>query len=178
MRWCALVALLIWGSSSAIAQNCHDDGLEKQEPAAKLYAASPFLHGYRDGYQQGFHDVDVEMQFAHPLTSWRAEKHFKKVEWRSEFGDKRSYVNGYRAGYERGYRDMLADSDMRVIRMMQQISPESGPAGIDLAAFNAGVVNGYADAGRSCSETSGDFCSGLHVGELLAKQEVVPERIH
>jgi hypothetical protein len=170
--------------------SCHDATLEAAEPAAQLYIASPFVHGYRDGYQQGFHDVDVALQFAHSITTPESLKDYKKIEYRPEFGDKDSYQLGYRSGFLRGFADMRGGRDFRLFDIFdaaQSLEP-TGTAVTTPAQFDAGVKSGYAakreqtqlqktksSAGstKHCPSTADAFCVGMRFGIALASSEEI-----
>jgi hypothetical protein len=165
------------------AQSCHDSKLEAKEPTASLYAASPFLHGYRDGYQQGFHDADMEQQFGRREIAPTESEHFKKVAYRTEFGDRNSFVSGYRAGYQRGAADLLGGESFRVFDMFRQAESGSTTTVNHSVDFNAGVVEGYSsprtrgaaasDLTPDCGEKvkSNGYCSGVVIGQALAAAE-------
>ncbi|GAC1650298.1 MAG: hypothetical protein NVS9B15_09820 [Acidobacteriaceae bacterium] len=159
----------------AAAQSCHDANFESQEPTASLYAASPFLHGYRDGYQQGFHDADMKQQFGH-MNSERID-HGKKTAYKREFGDKRSYVTGFTAGFDRGVSDLNAVNNFRIFEILRSAEERLSTSPLRNAEFNAGVMQGYTRAVGPISKDLQDctrkssigFCSGMEFGTQLAK---------
>jgi hypothetical protein len=167
----------------------HDSRLENTEPTARLYQISPFVHGYRDGYQQGFHDADVDQHFARqPLPPEKA-KDYRDVMYRPEMGDRKSYVEGFRAGFVRGYHDLQAGRSLRIFELLIRARKESK---VELVAspelFNAGVIEGYQKTHsgegqipkpvsfpESCNSRPTDpYCIGLAFGRELAKAEVTP----
>jgi hypothetical protein len=178
------VTLAANGESSE-RKSCHDAQLESAEPAARIYAVSPFVHGYRDGYQQGFHDTDISLQFAHEPSPAESMRNYRDVHYRSEFGEKESYVSGYRAGFRRGVADMLEGRDLRVFSMLA-IATERGLAQsatftLKPSAFDNGVRQGYlqeasptgrrAGSAECAKDASGAFCAGVRFGEAFASAE-------
>jgi hypothetical protein len=178
-RLCVAVAVAL--PMYAGAQSIHDSKLEAQEPTAALYAASPFLHGYRDGYQQGFHDADLEQQFGRAANDATQSPHYRRVAYKSEFRDRDTYVTGYRAGFERGFADLAAGESFRVFDTLKAVAADGKFSATKSFDFNVGVDDGYMQArGRGtrakrmpdCGEkkTSG-YCSGVAMGAELAKAE-------
>lgn len=196
MRSAIGIGFVILGCSLCAAEDrtCHDKQLESAEPAAQLYALSPFVHGYRDGYQRGFHDADVDAQFAHPVSKGENMHDYREVHYRSEFGDRNSYVTGYRAGFLRGLGDMQSGLSFRLFSILDMTKRKAMPqTSISTApAFHKGVRQGYLsssrgapklqeeskqnETARSCSAgtttgSNASFCAGIRLGEALASAE-------
>ena len=167
---CVAAALWVTGAVSLGAQSVHDNKYETKEPTAALYQASPFLHGYRDGYQQGFHDADMEMQFAHAASGPREAPHYRKVDYRSEFGDRKTYVTGYRAGFERGYQDLSSGKEFRAFALLKKASGGETKPLPKGRMFNDGVAQGFGGNKKGCeSGAQTEYCDGVNVGMSLAK---------
>ncbi|MEO8726522.1 MAG: hypothetical protein ABI383_10410, partial [Acidobacteriaceae bacterium] len=160
--------------------NCHNAKLEASEPAARIYAASPFVHGYRDGYQQGFHDADIDSQFAHPVIAVEKMEDYRKVRFKPEFGEKQSYVPGYRAGFAQGSEDMRTGRDFQLFSTLREAMAMWGTGSAvirDQKRFDEGVKEGYklrlsqekCDKGGEGLEVS--YCAGSSFGAKLARSE-------
>lgn len=183
----AMLANLVWAGAALGAsryKSCHDANLEAAEPAARVYSASPFVHGYRDGYQHGFHDADIDLQFAHEPTAVMKMEDYRNVRFKPEFGDRESYVPGYRAGFVRGVADMRAGRDFQLFATLQEAMLQPRSAIIfdpkhDPKRFDAGVKQGYAqrlpneNCSRNKEESAGPFCAGINFGAVMAEAETV-----
>src|SRR5947209_14476702 len=147
-RW-VQASLAIAATVALCAQSVHNDKYETKEPTAALYQA-PFLHGYRDGYHQGFHDADMEMQFAHAASGPREAPHYRKVDYKSEFGDRKTYVSGYRAGFERCYQDLSSGKEFRAFAFLKEASGGVNKPIRTGRMFYEGVAQCFAGTKRGC----------------------------
>ena len=114
-----------------------------------LFLDSAFAHGYRHGYDQGFHlaDLDVHMgRLAQQLT--KRESRQASREFNSSFGNKSRFEQGYQAGLSAGYDDGFAGREY-------QASERAKLAASGLADalppsrrqyFDEGFAGGYASA--------------------------------
>jgi hypothetical protein len=77
-----------------------------------LFLDSAFAHGYRHGYDEGFHlaDLDIHMgRAAQPMN----KREFRQAghEYNNSFGSKARFQQGYEAGLSVGYADGFAGRD-------------------------------------------------------------------
>src|SRR6185312_11301980 len=132
VRICGLLALSVWGIIGA-AQNSTDFtsiplssssahvhwlvGSERHlQPTSvgALFLDSAFAHGYRHGYDQGFHaaDIDIHMgRLAQAIT--KRDLRLSRREYNSSFGNRTHFEQGYQAGFFAGYDDAFAGRDYR-----------------------------------------------------------------
>jgi len=79
-----------------------------------LFLDSAFAHGYRHGYDQGFHaaDIDIHMgRLAQAIT--KRDLRLSRREYNSSFGNRTHFEQGYQAGFFAGYDDAFAGRDYR-----------------------------------------------------------------
>jgi hypothetical protein len=187
---CSLLLLATTVSRSCAERPAHDAQHESHEPCATLYYRSPFVHGYRDGYQQGFHDADISMQFAHEITNPMETRSYHDVKFRNEFGDRKSFEQGFRAGYVLGFNDMKAARTFRVFDILKPALTLTLANQKELTRpeqFNRGVAHGYDTArkgvpafqrssmdplvGVTCTAANVSFCTGIRVGAAIVSAE-------
>lgn len=120
-----------------------------------LLVDSAFAHGYRHGYDQGFHlgDLDVHMgRSAQP----KAKLDLRKAahEYHNSFGSKARFQQGYEAGISAGYDDAFSGQEYQVSEraklaasgLSDALPPSRRPY------FDDGFAGGYESAqGRSFS---------------------------
>jgi len=149
------------------------------DPARYLYASSPFAHGQIHGYEDGFHQADMDIQMGRGEENIQT-KNIKMHGYQSEFGKRESFERGYKAGFVRGYEDSWADRPFRAMpdaRKYDVVSLVLLPDR-DLPDFDRGFQAGYlsltasnpkfAHQCESSSETA--FCTGLKWGGRLAQR--------
>lgn len=114
-----------------------------------LFLDSAFAHGYRHGYDEGFHlaDLDIHMgRAAQPMTKhdFRQAGH----EYNSSFGSKARFQQGYQAGLSAGYADGFAGLDYQATERTKLAA--SGLADALPPSrreyFDEGFAGGYASA--------------------------------
>src|SRR5437868_3557115 len=74
-----------------------------------LFSNSAFAHGYRHGYDEGFHvgDLDIHMGRSARLIMKAGEFRQPGREYNDAFGSKQLFHEGYQAGFHSGYSDAL-----------------------------------------------------------------------
>lgn len=157
-----------------------------------LYANSAFAHGYRHGYDEGFHIGDFALQLGGDVNLILSPKEYKQAPraYRGDFGSKESFDQGYEAGFRSGYGDAITGEEYCLSRRMS-----TAAAGLTLeilppnrrAHFDEGVAGGFASSQTSsapkrgmtseyieqyCRKTAAgmyalEYCSGFSRGYLL-----------
>jgi hypothetical protein len=137
------------------------------DPMKDVYAHSAFAHGLRHGYEQGFHEADVDFHLGYLERELKLDKIPKIEKFRKEFGNKKSFRRGFEYGYLGGYRDSFAGRKFLVPRELA--TPTTS------GAFDAGVADGFKAVATSdspvleCSNAKPGYCDGFQVGIRLAK---------
>jgi flagellar biosynthesis/type III secretory pathway protein FliH len=115
-----------------------------------LLMDSAFAHGYRHGYDEGFHTGDLDIQMGRPAQVNAKPSRLRRQdrEFNSAFGNKQSFQQGYAAGFNSGYSDAMAGLDYRASERVR-----AAAAGLNDALpqsrrqyFDEGFVAGYASA--------------------------------
>lgn len=84
-----------------------------------VFVKSIFAHGYMHGYEQGFHNGDVDLQMGRTFRDVKVQQEYKKpVGYLEQFGDRRLFETGYRAGFLVGYTDCLAGRNFRAVQLL------------------------------------------------------------
>lgn len=156
------LALLLFPTIS-FAEDAKADEAHMADPhAAVLYSASIFLHGYIHGYEQGFHNADVDIHMAHGFRDVNTMSDYKKVVgYRPSFGEKGAFERGFRQGFRVGYTDGMSGRSLRAVGMLRLAASGFSPNSLDprkSASFELGVEEGYQN-GQS---------AGLHDGRTAA----------
>lgn len=118
-------------------------------PVGALLLDSAFAHGYRHGYDEGFHlaDLDVHMGRSAQQMTKRVFRHAAR-EYDNSFGSKARFQQGYEAGLSAGYDDSFAGG-------AYQASERARLAALGLSDalppsrreyFDEGFAGGYASA--------------------------------
>ncbi len=130
--------------------------------ASALKSQSVFLHGYVHGYEEGFHNADIDIQMAHGFRDVSTMSEYKKIaECPAKNGDKTVFERGFRQGFRVGYIDGMSGRSFRAVRSLRLAL-----AGLSTAdwsqrrreAFESGIQEGYY-AGQS---------EGLHDGRTAS----------
>lgn len=162
IRFLCFTLLLILTSSgfardASKAQPYNEDSL-----ASALFSTSVFLHGYVHGYEEGFHNADIDIQMAHGFRDVSTMSEYKKVAvCPANAGDKNVFERGFRQGFRVGYTDGMSGRSFRAVRSLRL-----AVAGVSTAdwnqrrreSFEMGIQEGYY-AGQS---------EGLHDGRTSA----------
>ena len=157
-----------------------------------LYGNSAFAHGYRHGYDEGFHVGDFALQMGRNVDQVSPPREYRHAPrgYRSDFGNRESFDQGYQAGFLSGYSDAITGEEYRLNRRASAaaagLSPEILPPN-RRAHFDEGVAGGYASAQSAnapkhgmtveyieqyCRKTASgmyalEYCSGFSRGYLL-----------
>ncbi|MBV9072842.1 MAG: hypothetical protein JOZ10_04345 [Acidobacteria bacterium] len=163
-----------------------------------LYGNSAFAHGYRHGYDEGFHFADLDIQMGRegsatiPKEYRDGARHFKNF-----FGSKKLFEQGFQTGFRRGYGDGISGGEYQIHRHVQSIAAGLSPDVLPASRrnyFDDGFASGYATAQKNapssrglrvdyveqyCRSTSNqpyalDYCSGFSRGYLLGAFDVSP----
>jgi hypothetical protein len=161
-------------------------------PLGSLCANSAFAHGYRHGYDQGFHVGDLDLQLGREARVIVTSKEYRQLarEYRSIFGSRELFEKGYQAGFRSGYADAITGAEYRVRERTNTASAGLNP---DLlppnrrAHFDEGFASGYESAQTQgapsqgmtadyveqyCRKTASgvyalEYCSGFSRGYVL-----------
>lgn len=114
-----------------------------------LFLDSAFAHGYRHGYDQGFHLADLDIHMGR--TAQQMTKHdFRQAghEYNNSFGNKARFQQGYEAGLTAGYADGFAGREYKASERAKLAA--SGLADALPPSrreyFDEGFAGGYASA--------------------------------
>jgi hypothetical protein len=115
-----------------------------------LLMNSAFAHGYRHGYDEGFHTGDLDIHMGRPAQVNAKPSRLRRQdrEFNSAFGSKQSFQQGYAAGFNGGYSDAMAGLDYRASERIH-----AAAAGMIDALpqsrreyFDQGFIAGYSSA--------------------------------
>ncbi len=141
----SLIVLLVPAGLLAQAKEEH-----LSDQAGELFLVSPFAHGYIHGYEDGFHNGNIDYQEgrrARPLKEFR-DYRFGKSGYQPAFGGLEPFRNGYKAGFSAGYVDAIAGREFRgvaSIRVAGLALPGDAVASLtDNGGFDRGFADGYA----------------------------------
>jgi hypothetical protein len=159
----AFCFFLLLFSGNGLTEDQSTEEAHMADPhASPLYSASIFLHGYIHGYEEGFHNADVDIQMAHGFRDVSTMPDYKKlVGYRAAFGDKSVFEKGFRQGFRVGYTDGMSGRSFRAIGVLRSAAEGLSPDSLNprkIASFEMGVQQGY-QAGQS---------AGLHDGRTAA----------
>jgi hypothetical protein len=164
-----------------------------------LYANSAFAHGYRHGYDEGFHVGDFALQMGRDVDLVSPPKEYRQAPrgYHSDFGSRESFDHGYQAGFRSGYSDAITGEEYRV---KQRVSTAATGLSTDIlppnrrAHFDQGVAGGFASSQTGnapkrgmtaeyieqyCRKTASgmyalEYCSGFSRGYLLGIHNDAP----
>src|SRR5881394_3231825 len=95
------------------------------DAAHQLYVNSVFAHGHRHGYEEGFHDAEVDLQMGRGFREFESPgKAPKMVGYVSEFGSKKLFRAGSEYGYLAGYSDSAAGRPFRMLKPAKAANKE------------------------------------------------------
>lgn len=114
-------------------------------PSGVLYQNSAFAHGYRHGYDQGFHLGDVGI---HMGRTARVVSKFKQYqqgirEYSVMFGSRQLFQEGYQAGFRSGYNDAMSGLEFRASESISGVAT-------GLNAISSPIRRSYFDEGVAC----------------------------
>ena len=164
---------------------------------AALLSDSAFAHGYRHGYDEGFHLGDLDIHMGRPARVATGFKEYRQAgrEYNSAFGSKELFDEGYRAGIRCGYSDAMAGFEYRASRRTREAADglsvlppsrrkffDEGFAGGYKSAQShdapaPGVTSAYLE--QHCEKTAShsrplEYCSGFSRGYLLGMFSAPP----
>lgn len=150
MRACRIsgLFLVVFGSLLLFGQN---DRHLTTDGARGLYQRSVYAHGYIHGYEDGFHNADMDVHMGRGERSLNVIKDYKECAgYQRSFGDRRYFQSGYKQGFREGYADSIRGGQFRAIQQS-----DNAAAGLEqtqdtsLAAkdFDRAFSSGY-DSGR------------------------------
>lgn len=153
------LALLLF-PAIGFADDANAEEVHMADPnAAALYSASIFLHGYIHGYEQGFHNADVDIHMAHGFRDVSTMSDYKKTAgYRPAFGEKGVFERGFRQGFRVGYTDGMSGRSLRAVGMLRMAATGLSLDPRKIASFEVGVEEGY-QTGQT---------AGLHDGRTAA----------
>ena len=135
-----------------------NEGHMKDNNGAVLCSHSVFMHGYIHGYQEGFHNADVDIQMGHSFREVSALPDYKKMPgYQLGFGDKSVFEHGYHQGFLVGYTDGMSGRSFRAIQLLRTAAEGLAQRGLSpkqQSSFEMGIQEGY-HAGQT---------EGLHDG--------------
>ncbi len=140
----------ICGSGQAVDRHLSSD------PAHVLYQKSTYAHGYIHGYEDGFHNADIDIHMGRGERPLSVMKDFRDSDggYRNEFGDKQYFRLGYKQGFREGYSDAIRGGQFRAIDQTRKAAAGIGAAGdLKRKEFDRAFSDGY-DAGRESGTNS------------------------
>jgi flagellar biosynthesis/type III secretory pathway protein FliH len=121
--WMLLAVVAVFALNGFSNAQSHDWHLLSRD----LFVKSTFAHGYIHGYEEGFHNGDLDMQMGRNFRDVKCHEKFKKpTGFKDGFGPKGIYEDGYRKGYLVGYVDSFEGRNFRAIALLRE-SVEPGP---------------------------------------------------
>lgn len=149
-----------------------------KDPGKNFYHASPFGHGFRHGYEEGFHMADMDIHVGRNDRFNGDTPAPERVEgYHREFGDKESFRKGFKEGFASGYSEAMAGKSFSALYFFGSELGASDAA--TAASFDAGVKDGYfitrgnKNAGGSCptkNSAAPGYCAGFDTGARLARK--------
>jgi hypothetical protein len=155
-----------------------------------LLADSAFAHGYRHGYDEGFHagDLDIHMGRSDRVSAGLKESRPAARDYNNAFGSKQMFDEGYQAGFRGGYSDAMAGFEYRASKRTREAA--EGLAILPPSRrkfFDEGFAGGYKSAQTHDAPVSGvtsayveqycdktlsrshplEYCSGFSRGYML-----------
>jgi hypothetical protein len=162
-----------------------------------LLADSAFAHGYRHGYDEGFHIADLDIHMGRSARSVAALKEARQAgrDYNNAFGSKELFDEGYQAGFHTGYSDAIAGFEYRAVKRTREAAE-----GLTILPpsrrefFDKGFAGGYKSAQTHDAPVSGvtsayleqycdktlsrshplEYCSGFSRGYVLGMFNAPP----
>jgi hypothetical protein len=161
-----------------------------------LLADSAFAHGYRHGYDEGFHMGDLDIHMGRSARFGAALKESRQAgrDYNNAFGSKELFGEGYQAGFHCGYSDALAGFEYRAGKRTREAAE-----GLTILPpsrrefFDEGFAGGYKSAQtheapvgvtsaylqQYCDKTLSrshplEYCSGFSRGYVLGMFNAPP----
>lgn len=132
LRLCLLVVTFSLASTFAMAQasnaNHSADWHLSSAGAKAFFTRSCLAHGYMHGYEEGFYQGDMDLQFGRHFQSFKNQVRFRKVRgYQAEFGERKNFSKGYRKGYAVGYIDAFSGRSFRAMQLVEQAKSDGKP---------------------------------------------------
>jgi hypothetical protein len=130
---------------AAIAQRADRHMLS--DDAQSLYRRSAFAHGYIHGYEEGFHCANLDWHMGRSRRDIGKELHVNKTDkrrifYREEYGDKKSFMKGYDQGYSEAYSDVFDGKTFGAVREARAAAAGLNGGMAPDRAFDDGFVAG------------------------------------
>jgi flagellar biosynthesis/type III secretory pathway protein FliH len=148
MNWCTGTLVLFAVSAAVSTGFAQSDDHLVLDQAKSLYAQSVFAHGYRHGYEEGFHIGDQDLQMGRRVRICEKISEYKqgRTHFRATFGDKSAFERGYKQGFSRGYEDAFSGREFQAVKSGRIVA-----LGLDQGiqntgqshAFDTGFASGY-----------------------------------
>jgi hypothetical protein len=153
LRLLAITTLTVVGITSAMSQTA-DRHLNAAHTQA-LYRRSTYAHGYMHGYEDGFHNADIDIHMGRGERQISQIKEFRDCTdgYRPDFGDKKFFKLGYQQGFREGYSDSIRGVEFRAVAETRKIAEGinvNPPAKFSERDFDRAFSSGY-DAGRDAA---------------------------
>ncbi len=141
-----LVLAAICASGQSVDRHLSSDS------AHLLYQKSTYAHGYIHGYEDGFHNADIDIHMGRGERPLSVMKDFRDSDggYRADFGDKQYFRLGYQQGFREGYSDSIRGGQFRAIHQTEKVAEgiRELPSGeLKRKDFDRAFSAGY-DAGR------------------------------
>jgi hypothetical protein len=133
------------GFAFVISAQAQDPHLHEPGSAAVL-SHSCFAHGYRHGYEEGFHLGNTDVTLGTQPRVKLKDVHGLKLGYSSQFGPRHVFQEGFQAGLNAGYRDGYSGRAFRAVDSLRLIavSLESLPSQAPKSpSFDEGFTSGY-----------------------------------
>ena len=142
----AFAMLLAVGLTAATDPEAH-----MNDAAGSLCARSAFAHGYLHGYEEGFHNADLDIHMGrinNPILENSHKPPHPDKDGSSS--DPASFRAGYTEGYKSGYSDGISGRAFRAIVELRAAAADLRPA--NGPGFDRGFASGYASGRQYTSE--------------------------
>ena len=114
------------------------------DAAPPIAHRSDFTHGYLHGYEAGFHMGDQDVHIGRDMGD--AQGAFKRMPDGKKMRRSGKFRNGFEEGFRAGYGDAFSGRRFRAIDTLRAIASPAVITDRNRAAFDSGMVNGYAMA--------------------------------
>lgn len=154
-------------------QHNNSDPHTTSDPARALYQHSAFAHGFIHGYEQGFHDADLDFHVGRTDRNLDTFPEYRKASggYRENLGDRNNFQRGYREGFAQGYGDSFHSRRFRAPMVARAAAEHLKDYVGNSKELDGGFTAGYL-AERSNPQSlpacqagnSASYCSGFILG--------------